>query len=283
MTRFPSPTAPHSRLRGLAGPLTLTLALLAGPVAARAAPTVQLEELTWTELRADVQAGKTTVLIPIGGTEQSGPYLALGKHNARVRVLAERIARTLGNALVAPVIAYVPEGSIHPPSGHMRFPGTLSVPDDVFEKTLQAAASSLQAHDFRDIVLLGDHGGYQDDLQRVVQRLNKAWAGSAARAWAPRAYYEASSDGFAAILRAHGYKDTEIGTHAALADTALQLALAPGMVRQDQLARTPPPGRADGVYGGDPRRATAALGELGADAIVRRTVDAIRQDLRSPR
>ncbi|MGE8576794.1 MAG: creatininase family protein, partial [Burkholderia contaminans] len=49
---------------------------------AQAPGTVQLEDMTWTELRDSIRAGKTTLLIPIGGTEQSGPYVALGKHNA---------------------------------------------------------------------------------------------------------------------------------------------------------------------------------------------------------
>ena len=97
---------------------------------AQAPATVQLEDLTWTELRDQIHAGKTTIIIPIGGTEQSGPYVALGKHNIRVKVLSERIAQGLGNAIVAPVIAYVPEGSYAPPTSHMRFPGTITVPDD---------------------------------------------------------------------------------------------------------------------------------------------------------
>ena len=65
---------------------------------------VQLDELTWTELRARIDAGATTALLPVGGTEQSGPHMALGKHNVRVRLLAVRIAERLGNALVAPVL-----------------------------------------------------------------------------------------------------------------------------------------------------------------------------------
>ena len=101
--------------------LGLALALVA-PAQAQAPDTVVLEELTWTELRAFVRAGKTTILLPIGGTEQNGPHMALGKHNARVKALAERIAKNLGNALVAPVLSYVPEGSVQPPTGHMRFP-----------------------------------------------------------------------------------------------------------------------------------------------------------------
>ena len=145
--------------------------------------TVELEDLTWTELRDEIHAGKTTILIPIGGTEQTGPYVALGKHNVRVKILSQRIAEGLGNAIVAPVIAYVPEGNTAPPTSHMRFPGTITVPDDVFEKTLESAANGFKVHGFRNIVFLGDHGGYQDDVRRVVARLNKSWAGSDARAF----------------------------------------------------------------------------------------------------
>ncbi|TAM42417.1 MAG: creatininase family protein [Burkholderiaceae bacterium] len=259
--------------------LSCAILLIATQAALAQGPaTVLLEDVTWTELRDLLAAGKTTVIIPIGGTEQSGPYVALGKHNARVRVLSQRIAQELGNALVAPVIAYVPEGGYAPPTSHMRFPGTLTVPDDVFEKTLESAANSLKVHGFRNIVFLGDHGGYQNDLRRVVARLNKSWAGSPARAFVPPEYYAASSDGYARILREHGVPQDEIGTHAGLADTSLLLAVAPGMVRLAQLRNAPKPSAADGVYGGDPRHATAALGQLGVDAIVSRTVAALKKD-----
>ncbi len=246
-------------------------------VSAEPPDSVQLEDFTWTELRDAVNAGKTTIIVPIGGTEQSGPYVALGKHNARVKVLAARIAQGLGNALVAPVIAYVPEGSIAPPTSHMRFPGTITVTDDVFEKTLESAANSFKVHGFKYVVFLGDHGGYQNDIKRTVARLNRTW-GSAGHALVPPAYYGTSSDGYAEILRQHGYRDEEIGTHAGLADTALLLAVAPGMVRLDRLRNAPKPGATEGVYGGDPRRANADIGRLGTDAIVARTIDAIRKE-----
>ncbi|GGA44969.1 creatininase family protein [Dyella nitratireducens] len=245
---------------------------------AQAPSTVQLQNLTWTELRDQVHAGKTTIIIPIGGTEQSGPYVAVGKHNVRAAYLADKIAQKLGNALVAPVVAYVPEGGYAPPTSHMRFPGTITIPDDVFEKMLESAANSFAVHGFRNIVFLGDHGGYQKDLKQVVAHLNKAWAGTNARAILPAAYYETSSDGYAQLLRQRGFRDDEIGTHAGLADTSLQLAVAPQMVRMSEMRNAPKPGAADGVYGGDPRRSTAELGQLGVDAIVSRTVDAIRQE-----
>ena len=78
-------------------------------------PSIFLEDLTWTELRDEIRAGKTTMIVPIGGTEQNGPAMALGKHTRRVKLLGERIAVSLGNALIAPVVAYVPEGSVSPP------------------------------------------------------------------------------------------------------------------------------------------------------------------------
>ncbi|WP_394788103.1 creatininase family protein [Rhodoferax sp.] len=252
-----------------------SLWLAAQAVWAQAPHTVQLEELTWTELRDQVQAGKTTILIPIGGTEQSGPYVALGKHNLRVKILSQRIAEGLGNALVAPVIAYVPEGGTAPTSSHMRFPGTITVSDEVFKKTLESAANSFKVHGFKNIVFLGDHGGYQKDIQQVVAQLNKSW-GSTAQALVPPVYYATSSDGYAQILRQHGIREDEIGTHAGLADTALLLAVAPQMVRQDAMRSGPKPGLADGVYGGDPHRATAELGQLGIDAIVTKTIQALK-------
>ncbi|WP_199096321.1 creatininase family protein [Dyella sp. ASV21] len=265
---------PHATLRALALAALLATSTLA---AAQTPHTVLLENLTWTEVRDQVQAGKTTIIIPIGGTEQSGPGIAVGKHNARAAYLSQKIAERLGNALVAPVVAYVPEGGYAPPSSHMRFPGTITMPDAVFEQMLESAAQSFAVHGFRHVVFLGDHGGYQKDLERVAARLNKAWGGKAT-AIVPPEYYASSSDGYAAQLRQRGFRDDEIGTHAGLADTSLQLAVAPQMVRLEQLQKGPRLGPADGVYGGDPRRASADLGQIGIDAIVVHTVDALRKD-----
>jgi creatinine amidohydrolase/Fe(II)-dependent formamide hydrolase-like protein len=247
----------------------LLLVLLLAARAACAA-SVQLEDLTWTELRDRIAAGSTTVLVPIGGTEQSGPHMALGKHNVRVRVLAARIAERLGNALVAPVLAYVPEGSLEPPTEHMKWPGTISVPPAVFEATLEAATRSLRRAGFCQVVLLGDHGGYRASLDHVASRMNKF--GGTCRVHALPEYYRAASTDFNQALAAQGHAAAEIGAHAGLADTALMLAADPSLVRLDALAA---PRAGDGVNG-DPRRATAALGRPGLDHIVEAAVAAIR-------
>lgn len=254
--------------------VALLPALAAFGVRAQTPDTVLLDELTWTELRDQIGAGKTTVIVPIGGTEQNGPHMVLGKHNVRVKALSAKIARALGNAVVAPVIAYVPEGSIAPPSGHMRFPGTITVPDATFEQLLAAAARSFKAHGFRDIVFLGDHGGYQANEQAVADRLNREWAASTVRVHAVVEYYRLAETGFAQSLKSRGYSEQEIGTHAGLADTSLALAVDPHLVRFDRLQSAA--GNAAGVYG-DPRHASAELGQVGIDAIVAQTVAAINR------
>src|SRR5688500_5376347 len=108
--------------------LALCMAAAVQAAAAQVPAAVHLEELTWTELRDRVKAGATTVIVPIGGTEQNGPAMVLGKHNVRAKVLAGRIAAGLGDALVAPVLDHVPDGSIHPPPAHIRVAGTTSNP-----------------------------------------------------------------------------------------------------------------------------------------------------------
>ena len=258
--------------------LSLVLVLLPFALAAGQAhaASVFLEDLTWTELRDDILGGKTTIIVPIGGTEQSGPHLALGKHNVRVKALAQRIAVTLGNALVAPVVAYVPEGNVQPPTSHMRFPGTITVPDATFERLLESAGRSFRLHGFRDVVFIGDHGSYQKSLTAVAQRLNREWAATPARAHAIVEYYQASTTPYSQALRGRGVRDDEIGAHAGLADTSLAWAVDPALVRRDKLAAGAAGGTAEGVTG-DPRRSSAELGQMGVDAIVATTVEAIRR------
>jgi creatinine amidohydrolase len=260
-------------MRAMLSARPLLALVLAAGVASAATPSVRLDELTSPELAARIARGATTILVPIGGTEQNGAHMALGKHNRRAEALAQRIAVELGNAIVAPVLVYVPEGAVEPPTGHMRYAGTISVPSDVFVRTLEAAARSFRAHGFRDIVFLGDHGGYQKDLETAALRINQAFVNSPARAHALADYYRSAEAAFPKLLLARGYRDDEIGRHAGLADTSLTLAIDATLVREDRLQQ-PGPG-----VDGNPARATAALGKLGVDLIVARSAEAIRTAL----
>ena len=257
--------------------------LLFAQAASAAPPTsVFLEEMTTSEVAGALREGRTTIIIPVGGTEQSGPHMALGKHNLRARVLAGRIAQQLGNALVAPVVAYVPEGSITPPSEHMRFAGTISVPEAPFKSILDSAARGFKQHGFRDIVLLGDHGGYQNALQAVAAGLNRGWAKSPARAHFVAEYYRATQTTYVEALKAKGLSDAQIGVHAGTADTSLMLAIDPTLVKPELFAQAAREGHAGGTNG-DPRPSSAALGQLGVDAVVQQTVAAIRKAEAAPR
>ena len=260
-------------MRKLHAALLLLLSIAASP-SSYSQPSVFLEELTSTELRAQIAAGKTIVLVPIGGTEQNGPHMVLGKHNVRAKALAARIAADLGNAIVAPVVSYAPEGTIDPPSQHMRFPGTITIGEDTFEKLVESAARSFRRHGFKDIVLLGDHAGYQRNLQRVADRLDREWARTDVRVHAVPEYYATVENEYPRLLEQQGHTLGEIGTHAGLADTSLALAIDPALVRKDHLKAGAGP--KDGVYG-DPARSTAELGQRGVDLIVKRTVEAIRK------
>jgi creatinine amidohydrolase len=265
----------------MARSLSLAFVFLLAASSSHAQPpdTVFLEALTWTELRDLIAAGKSTIIVPIGGTEQNGPHMALGKHNRRVQLLSEKIARALGDSLVAPVIAYVPEGGVNPPTAHMKFPGTITIPQEAFDKVLEYAARSFRLAGFRDIVFLGDHGGYQQDEKAVAERLDREWAASPVRVHAILEYYRASEAEFAQLLKSKGYPQDEIGTHAGLADTSLMLATDPRFVRSDRLAA-----KSDTISGvhGDPKRASAGLGQFGVDLIVTQTVEAIRRAVTRP-
>ena len=255
--------------------LALAVLCLAGTASAQVPDSVFLERLTWDEVRDSIAAGKTTIIVPTGGTEQNGPHMAIGKHNIRVAANAEAIARRLGNALVAPVMAYVPEGGIDPPTGHMRFAGTISLPDPIFRQVLEYAARSLKQHGFRDIVFIGDSGPNQPGQNAVAATLNAEWAGSNVRVHAIESYYRGDPEGDAAEMMKFGIRNDEMGNHADVRDTSQMMAVDPTMVRNSKLQA------GDGKNGiqGDPRRSTPQIGRALIERTVTRTVDLIRKSI----
>ncbi len=250
---------------------TLLCLGLHAPVLNAAPTSVYLQDLGSTEVRDWLQQGRRTIIIPVGGVEQNGAHMALGKHDFRVHALAGRIAAELGNALVAPVLSYVPEGRITPPTEHMRYAGTISVPEAAFKAVLDGAARSFAQHGFADIVILGDSGNYQAALKAVADALNRDLKGGPARVHFIADYYLAAQQPFHQLLRERGLSDAQIGTHAGAADTSLMLALDGTRVWTAKIAPAAP-----GVSG-DPARASAELGRLGTELIVRHSVAAIRK------
>jgi creatinine amidohydrolase/Fe(II)-dependent formamide hydrolase-like protein len=235
--------------------------------------TVFLEELTTTEVRDAINGGTTTIIIPTAGIEQNGPHMVLGKHKYRMNAGAERIARALDNTLVAPVMNYVPEGDIDPPSGHMRYSGTISIPNEVFMSVMEYAARSFKAHGFTDIVLIGDSGGNQAGMEEVTNKLNEEWAEEETRVHHVSEWFFSKS--FRNWLVEQGNSEETIGRHAGLLGTSTMLAVAPEHIRRDTMLdreKTDVPG-----VNGDPTKSTVEIGRKGMDLQFEAAMTQIRE------
>ena len=221
--------------------------------------TVFIDELTWEETRDALKAGKTTVIVPTGGTEKNGYHMVLGKHNYVVAHAADLMARRLGNALVAPIVQYVPEGD-----PDRQNPGAISLPSPAYDMLLDAAARSLKVHGFTDILFIGDSGGNQAGMTAVAAALNEEWQGTGTRVYALTDYYSLGRDHYRAwMLAAFGYDDTIVGSHAGISDTSQMLYVHPAGIRKDRIM--PWGGPKDSGVSGDPVRSTADIGRMGIE------------------
>lgn len=204
------------------------------PIAA--AQSYWLEELTWLEIRDLIADGVTTVIIPTGGIEENGPFLSTGKHNVILEASCPAIAAKLGNALCAPIIKFVPEGDITPPSGAMRFAGSISLSAATYAALLDDVASSLKQHGFTNLVMIGDSGGNQRGMAAVTETLNRRWAADPARAHYIPDYYspgwEATENYTREVL---GVEQTRSdGHHDDIWVTAMMMVTDPSQVRYQQ-------------------------------------------------
>lgn len=272
-------------------PLKIAVAVLAGtavafavaerPLTAPLPGTVKIAEMTWVEVRSAIDAGYTRVIVPSGGIEQNGPHMILGKHDHIVAWTAERIAVELGRTLVTPVVSYVPEGSYVPPSGHMRFPGTLGVTEEVFAGVLEGIARSLKAGGFKTICFIADHGGSMRPQADVAARLSREWAAEGIKVISVDDYYQAAGDQQNKLLEAQGETLSTIGQHAGITDTSELMAIHPAGVDLARLAKVPFKAERTG-FDGDPRRASAERGKALLDLKVKAAVRQIRLASPSP-
>ena len=197
-----------------------------------AADTLFIEDMTWMEVRDAMKSGKDTVIVATGGVEQNGPYLVTGKPNVVLRGTTEAIARKLGNALIAPIVPFVPEGDINPPTVHMKYPGTISVREETYRSLLTDICQSLHTHGFKTIILIGDSGGNQAGLEEVANQLNAQWTDQKTRALYVPEYYD-----FAAVskwLEEQGVQQVPEGYHDDFGMTAMMMAVDRQSVRTKQ-------------------------------------------------
>lgn len=197
--------------------------------------TVFMEEMTWMEIRDAMNAGKDTAIVASGGLEQNGPYLVTAKHNLVLRATADVLARRLGNALVSSIIQFVPKGDIDPPSGLMRYPGTISLSAATFEALLTDVASSLKSTGFKTVVFIGDSGGNQAGMKKVAETFNARWSASGV---SNRIYYVPEFYQYAFlhdwIETTLGIKQVDEGLHDDYAISAIMALVDPVSIRLAQ-------------------------------------------------
>lgn len=191
-----------------------------------------IEELTWMEVRDALKAGKTTVLIASGGVEQAGPYVAMGKHNYICRATTEAIARKLGDTLIAPIIPFVPQGDIDPPTDHMKYAGTVSLTEETYERLLTEIARCYRTHGFKHIIFLGDSFGNLRGMEHVATTLSRQWQGQETTIhYIPEYYNYAETTDW---LAQQGIDQLPQGLHDDFMTTAMLLTVDPRLARTDE-------------------------------------------------
>ena len=277
----------HSLLMLIAGG-TASLVLAAGSACAapRAqADLVEFEKMTWVEVKAALAAGKTTALIYTGGVEQRGPQNANGGHNLIAHAVVEAIARKLGNAIYLPVLPYTPNDA-------ESIPGTIGITNELLAAMLERIAEQAALNGFRNVILMGDHGGGQPQVyEEVAKKLDGNLSGGA-RVFYCDQVYRPANDAFDQYLTQHGYP---LGLHGYLFDTSEMMYLdkdntwvrrdlvssAVGDPVVDGKAQFGPQSPQNGILG-DARRSTAELGKRAFDMKVDYAVRQIRSLLPDP-
>jgi creatinine amidohydrolase len=251
----------------------LTTGLLAVSITTGYAQTKNLdfELLTWPELKQAIAQEKTTALIFNGGVEQRGPQGVSGAHNFVAHELALEIAEKLGNAIVAPTIPFsVNNGA------STELPGTIGISAPLFAALNEEVTEQLIRNGFKNVVLMGDHGGGQRELAEVAKKLDaKHSAGGIRVVYCADVYTKAGAE-FDQWLKDH---DLPVGSHASIKDTSELWYLGgdKGWIRKDQIATAvSDAGHKNGISG-DARKSSPEIGKVISDMKVKNAVAEIRQ------
>jgi creatinine amidohydrolase len=113
---------------------------------------ITLDELTWPQVRAEQESGRTTVVVALGATEQHGPHLPL----ATDALIGDHLAREVADRLDAFLAPTVRVGCS---SHHLEFPGTLSFSAETFAAIVGDLLQACARGGFRKVVLIPTHGG----------------------------------------------------------------------------------------------------------------------------
>lgn len=195
--------------------------------------TVLLEEMSWPDVQKALDLGVRTVVVMTASIEQHGPHLPTITDTAIGYAVGERLARKLGRALLAPVIR--PGCSDH----HLAFPGSLSIPPDVFIETVIAYVRSLAPHGFDTFVLFSSHGGNFTALAVAAKRLREEFEPKGVRIvdFAGRQALIEMMHVMVDAAAALGAPQDVNAIHADATETSIMMARHPDLVAADRLER----------------------------------------------
>ncbi len=253
------------------GRLTVCVFLILSTAAAGVSQSdlVRIEDMTWEEVAHAIEAGKTTAVYYAGSIEQNGLHMAFGKHGIVAEWVGEQIVRELGNAILYPVMPFAPLGDPTVKESFMAYPGSISLTDETYGAVARDVALSAMTSGFKNIVIMGDHGGGQDTLKSVAEELDKKYRGDGVRFHYGDDVYRLAGAKFREHLESHGLAGAG---HAGIQDTSEIMYLRPEWIRFDRIDEA---GEDNGVAG-DPRDSAPALGKIFLDMKVDLAVKQIR-------
>jgi creatinine amidohydrolase len=228
---------------------------------------VEIELMTYPEIYAAIhEQGKTTVLVVNGGIEQRGPHAVLGGHSLTAKPQGVDIARKLGNALVAPVMPFSIAGRHLNP----KTPGSVNIPGPLFAAVNEAIVDSMVVNGFKNIVLMGEHGGGQKELEEVAKKTNAKYSPQGVHVFFCGDFYEKTQAEFQQWVIANHLPPS---SHGGIPDTSLMMYLGgDAWVRKDKMVagdpllpagtpRDPNTRPVDNGIIGDPRPSTPEMGK----------------------
>jgi creatinine amidohydrolase len=233
-----------------------------------AAERVDLELMTWPEVKEAIAQGKTTALVFNGGTETRGPQAVNGGHTFVAHAKVVAIARALGNAIAAPVLPFSPN------KANAELPGTIGLTPDTFKRINQEIAEQLIGNGFKNVVLMGDHGGGQKQLAEIAKELDAKYAPQGIRVVYCDDVYKKSNEDFDAYIASKGLTP---GGHGSVNDTSEMMYLEPSKnawVRRDKLPEAL--GSSTNGVSGDGRKAAPKIGKVGYEMHVDQAVAQIK-------